>query len=161
MKELLKDIIDNIKKWNIKRKSDDVLCPYCLHNYHKIIKWIGIHPIYTCNQCHVLFNCEGKELKTPIFIENAPEDFTMIYREKDIKITPFPELSKEEEQSIKKFIEKYKKRKKEMSKKIEIHYYIDTDNFNISEKGSKIPYIKLKQLGNIIKKKIDKFLEDI
>ena len=103
---MLKDIIDNIKKWNIKRKSEDVLCPYCSHNYHKVVKYIGVYPIYSCDQCNAFFNCNGKELKTPIFIENAPEDFTVIYREKDIKITPFLELTKKEEQSIKNFIEK-------------------------------------------------------
>lgn len=46
-----------------------------------------------------------------------------------------------------------------MPKKIEIHYYVDTGNFNIMEKGSKMPYIKLKQLGNIVKKEIDNFLK--
>ena len=109
MSELFKDIIDNIKKWNIKRKSEDVLCPYCLHNYHKVVKWIGIYPIYSCSQCHALFNYDGKKLKTPIFVENAPEDFTVIYREKDIKKTPVPKLTKEEEQSITTFLEKIKR----------------------------------------------------
>jgi DNA-directed RNA polymerase subunit RPC12/RpoP len=105
MSELLKDIIDKIKKWDIKRKSEDILCPYCLHNYHKVVKWIGIYPIYSCSQCHTLFNYDGKKIKTPIFVENAPEDFTIIYREKDIKKAPFLELTKEEEQSIKDLIE--------------------------------------------------------
>ena len=110
MSELFKDIIDNIKKWNIKRKSEDVLCPYCLHNYHKVITWIGIYPIYSCSQCHALFNYDGKKIKIPIFVENAPEDFTVIYREKDIKKTPFPALTKKEEQIIKDSIENnYKK----------------------------------------------------
>lgn len=112
MSELFKDIIDKIKKWNIKRKSENILCPYCLHDYHKIVKWIEVYPIYSCNQCHALFNYNGKQLKTPIFIENAPEDFTLIYRENDIKKIPFPELTTEEKQDIEAnidaFIEKNK-----------------------------------------------------
>jgi ribosomal protein L37AE/L43A len=106
--ELFKDIINKIKKWNIKRKSEDLLCPYCLHNYHKVVKWIGIYPIYSCSQCHALFNYDGKKIKTPIFVENAPEDFTVIYREKDIKRIPFPELTKEAEQNLNDFIENLK-----------------------------------------------------
>ena len=100
MSELFKEIIDIIKKWNIKRKSEDVLCPFCSYNYHKLVKWIDIYPIYSCNRCHALFNYDGTKLKTPLLIENAPENFTFIYKESDIKKIPFPRLTKEEEQGI-------------------------------------------------------------
>lgn len=115
MSELFKDIIDKIKKRNIKRKSENILCPYCLHDYLEIFKrsgWKGLYPIYKCCQCKALCNYDGKKLKTPIFIENAPEDFTLIYRENDIKKIPFPELTTEEKQDIEAnidaFIEKIK-----------------------------------------------------
>ena len=60
------------------------------------------------SMCKAFFNYDGKKLKTPIFIENSPEDFTVIYRENNIKKITFPEPTIEEKQIIKDFFENIK-----------------------------------------------------
>lgn len=69
MSELFRNIIDKIKKWNIKRKSEYILCPYCLHDYHDVVKWIkerGMmfhRPIYKCSQCKAIFKHNGRKFE--------------------------------------------------------------------------------------------------
>jgi len=61
-------------------------------NYKKILKRID----------------KGKKVKTPIFIENYPENFTVIFHEGDFKMIAFPELTVKEKQNINKFMEENK-----------------------------------------------------
>ena len=69
MSELGGNIIDKIKKWNIKRKSEYILCPYCLHDYHEVVKrikergMIFSRPIYKCCQCNAIFKHNGKKFE--------------------------------------------------------------------------------------------------
>ena len=63
---------------------------------------------------------KGKKIKTPIFIENSPENFTVIFCEGDFKMIPFPKLTIKEKQSIDKFMEDILKETNKMNKKEEL-----------------------------------------
>lgn len=118
MSELLKNIIDKIKKWKIKRKSEYILCPYCLHDYCEVVKWIKKRealfskPIYKCCQCKALFKHNGKRIRGDRFINKILKEF-----EKEIRKNEF-KLDKETNQIVKKYFISNKKTYQEGLNKI-------------------------------------------
>jgi len=61
---------EKIKFWNIKRKSEYILCPYCLHDVHSVEKHymdredaLFPKPLFKCEKCGMLFSWQGKKLK--------------------------------------------------------------------------------------------------
>jgi len=84
--EVLKNIINKIKKWKIKRKSEYILCPYCLYKFYEVAKWRGIYTIYRCNQCKALFKHNGKRIKGNRFFNKILKGFEKEVRETEIRL---------------------------------------------------------------------------
>lgn len=113
-----KHLIVKIKEWKIKRKSEAILCPYCLHDYHKVVKWIKkqekiySRPIFKCCQCDAFFNHNGKRLRGDRFTNKILKNAERKIREVEFK------LNKEITPIIKKYLISSKKHYQEGLNKI-------------------------------------------
>jgi len=65
----MEKLIKKLKNWNIKRKSKYILCPYCLFDYHSVVKFyadtnhtIIPKPLFKCEKCGKIFSWQGKKL---------------------------------------------------------------------------------------------------
>ena len=67
VRKMSNKLTEKIKNWNIKRKSEYILCPYCLNDLHDVVKWykkdtIISKPLYKCCKCGKLFTWKGKKI---------------------------------------------------------------------------------------------------